>query len=145
MSNRKKDPLKYNQTAAKYQEEEDNRIARISRKELMKQTYHGEPLEIELQKLPEVKPIFRPEIDILMIPPELLKKIFDYTQIELRQRLISKNFDRFVLRNIKSLNFMGEVDDATFNKLAKYVPNIRGKLKNVRSIELIDLYNEPEL
>jgi hypothetical protein len=70
-----------------------------------------------------------------------LKKIFEYTKIELRQRLVSKSFDRFVLRNIKGLNFMDEVDEETFNKLAKYVPNIRGRLKNVRNIELIDLYD----
>ncbi len=70
-----------------------------------------------------------------------MKKIFEYTKIELRQRLVSKSFDRFVLRNIKGLNFMDEVDEETFNKLAKYVPNIRGRLKNVRNIELIDLYD----
>ena len=42
-----------------------------------------------------------------------------------------------------SLIFKDEVDDEAFNKLAKYVSNIRGRLKNVRTLELIDLYNEP--
>jgi hypothetical protein len=60
--------------------------------------------------------------------------------------LVSKNFDRFVLKNIKGLNFLDEIDEQTFNKLAKYVPNIRGRLKNVRNLELIDLYpTEPDL
>jgi hypothetical protein len=39
------------------------------------------------------------------------------------------------------LKLHDEIDELTFNKLAKYAINIRGRLKNVRSVELIDLHD----
>lgn len=47
-----------------------------------------------------------------------------------------------MLRNITTLTLHDEVDEQTFNKLAKYAVNIKGRLKNVRSIELIDIHDD---
>ena len=48
--------------------------------------------------------------------------------------MISRKFDSFVLKNISTLKFHDEIDEQTFNKLAKYTINVKGRLKNVRSL-----------
>ena len=46
---------------------------------------------------------------------------------------------------MKSIRLLDEIDEKTFNKIAKYTPTVKGRLKNVRNLELIDTNDDPEL
>ena len=60
-------------------------------------------------------------------------------------RLVSKQFSQFVLKSIGSLRFREEVDQHTFNKLAKYAVNVQGRMKNVRNLSLLDQFDRVAL
>lgn len=60
-------------------------------------------------------------------------------------RLISKRFSKFILENIHTLKLREEIDEPTFNKLAMWAVNVECRMKNVRSINLKDKYEEQEL
>ncbi len=49
--------------------------------------------------------------DVMELPTILLHKIFEYSEVNLKQRLINKKFNDFVLKNIKNLHFKNEVDE----------------------------------
>ena len=75
------------------------------------------------------------------LPLITLNEIFKFCQLKLDYRLVSKELGNFILKNIVNLKLKDEVDEASFNKLAKWSVNLQCRMKNVKNIHLSDKYD----
>jgi hypothetical protein len=55
-------------------------------------------------------------------------------------RVICRRFSDHVLKNISRIKLADEVDERTFNKLAKWAVEVECRMKNVRNVELSDRF-----
>ena len=50
-----------------------------------------------------------------------------------------------MLKNIFSIKLKDEIDEKTFNKLAKWAINTECRMKNIKTLELCDRFDSQEL
>jgi hypothetical protein len=79
------------------------------------------------------------------LPVTLLDSIFEYCQFSLNLRVINKKFSEYILKNILNIRLRDEIDEISFNKLCKWAVNVECRMKNVKSIDLSDRYEQQAL
>jgi hypothetical protein len=81
----------------------------------------------------------------LDLPYSLRSLVFEYCSLSLSHRLINKRFSSFVLESIHSIRLNDWVDEDSFNKLAMWAVNVQCRMRNVKSMNLKDKYDDQEL
>ena len=70
----------------------------------------------------------------------IIEQILSYCTLTLDMRVISRRFSDHILKNISCIKLADEIDERTFNKLAKWAVEVECRMKNVRNVELSDRF-----
>lgn len=62
----------------------------------------------------------QPSITFFHLPAGIINQVLEYSGITLGMRVINRRFSDHVLRHINKIRLHDEVDEKTFNKLAKW-------------------------
>jgi hypothetical protein len=119
-------------------EEEKPRLP-LSRKELMSNAMNPPK--------PQIVPVVKRErrIGLFDLPAGLIDLIFSFSRLSLEMRVINRRFSEHVLRSITTIRLADEVDERSFNRLAKWAITVDCRMKNVKNIELADKYEQQDL